>query len=90
MYSIDNPVEMTPAERFLEVAWILATGFSRLMKQDSFSTSLGSRIPDKSDHSKFLNVSERLDNAVITATGLDLSNPLSHCSNRVNTAEETI
>ena len=63
MYAIDGPDEMTPAERVLEVAWILAKGFLRLRKQDSFSTSIGSSNPDKSDHPKSINVSERLDNA---------------------------
>ncbi|MDP8238400.1 MAG: hypothetical protein P9X24_04870 [Candidatus Hatepunaea meridiana] len=84
MYSIDNPAEMTQDERFLEVAWILAKGFSRLRKLGIFSTSVDSSIPDISDHAQSGIVSERLDNAGITATELDISNPLSHCSDRDN------
>ena len=87
MYSIDDPDEMSPAERFQEVAWILAAGFSRLGKRDSFSASIDSYKPDKSDHPKPLNASERLDNAGIDATGLDFPNPWSHCSNGVNSTE---
>jgi len=88
MYSIDIPAEMTSDERFLEVAWILAKGFSRLRKQDLFSISVDSNIPEISDHVQSVNVSEGLDNHGIITTGLDIPNPLSHCSNRVNTAEE--
>jgi len=30
VYSINDPAEMTPSERFQEVAWILAAGFLRM------------------------------------------------------------
>ena len=58
MYSIDRPDEMSPTERFQEVAWILAKGFSRLRKQDSFSTSIESGISEKSAPLESLNASE--------------------------------
>ena len=72
MYSIDNPTEMTSDERFLEVAWILAKGFLRLRKQDLFSISVDSSKPDISDHTQSGNVSEKIDNAEIATTELDI------------------
>ena len=88
MYSIDDPDDMTPAERFQEVAWILAAGFSRLRKQDSFSASMDSSRPDGSDQPMSSNASERLNNAGISAIGLDFPNPWSHCSNGINSNED--
>ena len=88
MHPIDDPDEMTPAERFQEVAWLLAKGFSRHRRQDSLSASIDSRRSDRSDQPMSSNASERLNNAAIAATGLDFPDPWSHCSNGVNSTED--
>ncbi len=75
MHPIDDPNEMTPAERFQEVAWILAAGFSRLERWDSLSVSIDSSKLGRSDQPTSINASERLNNAGISAIGLDFPNP---------------
>jgi len=75
LYPIHNPDEMTPAERFTEVAWILAKGYLRLNKQDSLSISTDPDGMDKTDQRKSISASERLISSEISAKELDLSNP---------------
>ena len=89
MYPIDDPDEMTPAERFHEVAWLLAKGFSRLERRNSLSASIDSSKLGRYDQHTPINASERLNNAGISAKVLDFPIPLSHCSNRINTTKET-
>jgi len=75
MHSINDPDEMTPAERLEEVAWLLAKGFSRLRRRDSLSVSIDLSKLGRSDQHTFKNASERVNNAGISAKGLDFPNP---------------
>jgi hypothetical protein len=63
MYSINDPDEMKPAERILEVACILTKGFLRIRKPDLLSTSIDANDVYKLEHSISLKVSERYDNS---------------------------
>ena len=47
MYSIDDPREMTPEERFKEVSAILAAGYLRLKKRTPYLPELTSDAPLK-------------------------------------------
>ncbi|MBC8465700.1 hypothetical protein H8D57_01610 [bacterium] len=63
MYSIENPNDMTSDDRFREVAWILAKGFSRLSRQYFSAESIDSGKLEKLDNSNGRSTSERLGNA---------------------------
>jgi len=75
MFHIDDPDEMSPAERFREIAWILAVGFLRL--NGPGSTIKASDPDDPGDpgcrHSP--GTSEQPDIPRVTAPGLDFPNP---------------
>jgi hypothetical protein len=88
MNSIDDSGEMTSVERFLAIALILALGYLRLKRLDSVMFCIDSSKVDKSDQIELLLPSESLGNSGNTEDGLDLSNGLVHCSNRVNTTKK--
>lgn len=68
MFHIDDPDEMTPAERFREIAWILAAGFLRLGGPGSVIAASDSDDLEKSEVHHTPEASERPDIAGVTAT----------------------
>lgn len=88
MNSIDNPDELSPAERFLAIALLLALGYSRLKRLDTVTVCIDSGEVDKPGQFELLFPSERPVDAGNSADGLDFSDGLVHCSKRVNTTKK--
>ena len=78
MYLITDPNEMRPDERFLEVVWIVANGFSRI-GEDLINKSIDSGNPDNMNQRLVSNLSERPDNVLNAKTGLALLSSSPHC-----------
>ena len=76
MFTIEYPDDMNLAERFLEIARILAKGFSCKIEESVFLRSAKTGSARITDHSVPVRDTERLENAGNSVTGLDLSNHL--------------
>jgi len=87
MHQFDDPDDMTPPNLFQEVAGLLASGFLRLERRSSCELTNAPSDDERLLRPSMIELSEVTGVNRIATVRLDFSNPLSHCSTRVNTAE---
>ena len=74
MCAIEYSDDMTSAERYQEIACILAKGFLSKRDQETMLEQIGTSSPRQMDQAQPKKITERIEDNGNTVTELDLSN----------------